>query len=97
MLYEVITSGIAVDTGIVFLRVFDLPTVELHDKVLSEGQTYTILNNVTGSSDIATHKWSGDVNIIQSVTVKEPSVKDNVKPGVYNLSYLATDENTCIV
>jgi gliding motility-associated-like protein len=49
-----------------------------------------------GSGVYSTNTWTGDIAILNASNVVNPTVLAATAPGVYNLTYTATDNNGCV-
>jgi gliding motility-associated-like protein len=64
--------------------------------VVCEGASIVLNGNPSGGSGIYSHSWTGDVSLLNSTSVVNPSTLTTATFGTYNLTYTVTDDNGCI-
>jgi gliding motility-associated-like protein len=65
--------------------------------VACQGVAIPLNGNPSGGSGVYTsHAWTGDIGILSSTILPNPTVSASTVSGVYNLTYTVTDNNNCI-
>ena len=74
-----------------------IATITPDPAVACEGVAIPLNGNPSGGGGTyPTHAWTGDVTILNSTNVVNPTVTTATAPGTYNLTYTVTDNNGCI-
>lgn len=92
-------NGPCSKTGNITLNFYQAPSINITPSpaVVCEGSSLALDGGATlnSGSSFTSHTWTGNTAILSATNIKNPNVLNSVAPGIYNLTYTATDNNTC--